>query len=490
MSSVRATTEIPGPLRRFPRSHSNRLRDDQWEARHRWILRILCLHVPALVAVAIAHGNSFWHSLGEAGAVAALIAGAATARSRRVRALAAATALLTCSALLVHFTEGLIEAHFHFFAALSLLAFYEELTVYGLAAAYVLLHHGFLGAVSPETTRVFAHPDRPDVSSWTWAVVHTGFILLSGSANVLLARMNRQARDVAAHEAERRARAEATTATLTESFTPSPLPKLCGRATVAAAYRPGDGRIGGDFYEVIDVGDGRIGIGVGDVAGHGAQVAGLTAKLRHTLRAYASDGLEPACVMDKLERALGSAGPATCAYLLVDPAGETVTVSLAGHLPPFILGPDGEVEMLDGGLSAPLAGLGVPHVQERRRLPAGSTLIAYTDGLVERRGEPIDTGLRRLREALAELGDDPRSACERLPAVLLDGTPQGDDIALVALKTAEPAAGADGPPPEAGSQATSATVPMPSNGEPAGRRPSASGRFRGTAATEGAAPRR
>ncbi len=316
----------------------------------------------------------------------------------------------------------------------TLLAFYEDRAVYALAVVYVLVHHGLLGALSSEAGRVFDHPDQPGVSNWMWASVHAGFIMLAGLANVLLSSLNECYRELAAREAEQRARAEATTALLTDSFSPTALAALDGRAIVAAAYRPGDGSVGGDFYEVVELADGRIGVGVGDVAGRGPQAAALTAKLRHTLRAYASDGLEPASVMDKLERALGNAGSATCAYLLVDPDSVTVTSSLTGHLPPVVVLPDGRVEMLSGGLSVPLAGLGVPHVQETRPLPAGATLLVYTDGLVERREESIDVSLRRLRDAVAAIGPDPATLCERLPAELLEDE-RSDDVALVALRT-------------------------------------------------------
>lgn len=399
------------------------------------MLRILLLHVPALAVVAVSFGYASWHAAVEIAVVLAVVLGAASVRSQAARALLATTALLSCSALLVHFTGGLIEAHFHFFVAVALLAFYEDRRVYVLAVAFVLLHHGVIGTQFTETTRVFEHPSYPGVSAWTWAGVHAGFILMAGLANMLLAHINERSREVATREVERRACAEAAAAVLTAAFTPSPLPSLTGRADVAAAYRPGEGAVGGDFYNVVDVGDGRIAIGVGDVAGHGPHAGGLGSRLRHTLRAYSSDGLEPAAVMDKLERSLGSDGSATCAYLLVDPAAETVTSSLAGHLPPVVVRPDGGIHMLGGGLSVPLAGLGVPHVQETRPLPAGSTVIVYTDGLVERRDESIDVGLRRLRDAIAAIGPDPGAICQSLPERLLRGVVQADDIALVALRT-------------------------------------------------------
>ncbi len=414
--------------------HGSGLPDDLWAARHAWMLRILYVHVPLLLAISAAYGFGFWQGVQHVMPILVLALLASHVGSRRARALLAATALLSCSALLVHVTRGLIEAHFHFFVAMTVLAFYEDWSVYGLSVVYVLLHHGVVGAVLDDRYPVFAHADLPHVSPWGWAALHALFILASGAANTMLWRVNEQSRQQAAAEAEQRARSDAIAATLTQSFVPSSIP-LLPHVTTSALYRPGEGAIGGDFYEVIALGDGRIGVGLGDVAGHGAQAAALTAKLRHTLRAYATDGLEPASVMDKLERALGTDGTATCAYLVVDPAMETVTMALAGHLPPVIRRADGSVEMVAAGLSVPLAGLGIPHVQETRPFPAGSTLVVYTDGLVERRRESIDVGLRRLRDVISTTDGEPHRLCQCLPELLLADGVQPDDVAVVALRT-------------------------------------------------------
>ena len=454
-----------GPRLRALLPHGHGLPEDLWTSRHTWILRILCAHIPVLIGVGIGYGYGFWHAVQHVVPLLVLVALATLMDSRRATALIATIGLLTCSALLVHLTGGLIEAHFHFFVVMTILAFYEDWAVYGLAVAYVALHHGVAGALLSDEYPVFAHLESPGVSPWAWATLHAGFILASGVANMLLWRMNENSRALASREAGRRARAEAVTATLVNSLVPDPLPELAGTATVSATYVPGEGAVGGDFYEVIQLEDGRIGIGLGDVAGHGVRAAALTSKLRHTLRAYAADGLEPACVMDKLERALGGDGSATCAYLVIDPAAETVTSSLAGHLPPMVRTPDGRVDSLAGGLSVPLAGLGVAHVQETRPLQAGSTLIVYTDGLVERRDESIDAGMRRLRQAVAAIGPDPRDLCRELPLRLLDDSLQVDDMALVALRTN-------------GDRSQAAASPAERCGTPARDEPMQWGRFR------------
>ena len=140
-----------------------RLPDDLWEARHAWMLRILYFHLPALLGVALAFDYSLAHAMQEAAVVLALTLAATHVHSRRSRALVMTAALLTCSALLVHLTGGLIEAHFHCFVAVILLGFYESRAVYALAVVFVLAHHGVLGTQFAEAAPVFDHPSHPGV---------------------------------------------------------------------------------------------------------------------------------------------------------------------------------------------------------------------------------------------------------------------------------------------------------------------------------------
>ncbi len=154
------------------------------------MLRILYFHLPALLGVALAFDYSLAHAMQEAAVVLALTLAATHVHSRRSRALVMTAALLTCSALLVHFTGGLIEAHFHFFVAVILLGFYERRAVYALAVVFVLAHHGVLGTQFAGAAPVFDHPSHPGVSAWTWATVHAGFISMAGLASMLLARLN------------------------------------------------------------------------------------------------------------------------------------------------------------------------------------------------------------------------------------------------------------------------------------------------------------
>jgi len=152
--------------------HGKTLPEEQWRARHRALVWLLWAHVVALPVVALLYGMSLAHSLLE-GAVVAVFGVLAELGlgGRRARALVVVFGLLTCSAVLVHITGGLIEAHFHFFVMVAALSLYEDWVPFLAAVAYVFFEHGIMAAFIDHDA-VFDHPG----SSWTWAAVHSGFI--------------------------------------------------------------------------------------------------------------------------------------------------------------------------------------------------------------------------------------------------------------------------------------------------------------------------
>src|SRR3954464_7987528 len=152
--------------------HGKTLPEEQWRARHRALVWLLWAHVVALPVVALLYGTSLAHSLLE-GAVVAVFGVLAELGlgGRRARALVVVFGLLTCSAVLVHITGGLIEAHFHFFVMVAALSLYEDWVPFLAAVAYVFFEHGIMAAFIDHDA-VFDHPG----SSWTWAAVHSGFI--------------------------------------------------------------------------------------------------------------------------------------------------------------------------------------------------------------------------------------------------------------------------------------------------------------------------
>jgi anti-sigma regulatory factor (Ser/Thr protein kinase) len=397
-----------------------------WERRHRWMVMLLWAHVVLIPLVGVVYsGYSLPHSALHALPIAALAGLAMVPMSRRRSSVVVAIGLLTCSALLVHVTGGLIEAHFHFFVVMAILTLYEDWTPYALAFGYVVLHHGVLGTLAPQ--HVYAHGG----SAWGWAAVHAGFIGAAGAANIVSWRMNEHVRAYAAAEGRGREEAEAVARTLRESLMPEPIPEF-DDARVAVRYRTGEGVIGGDWFEVMDLGDGRIGIALGDVAGRGVSAAVLTAKLRHTLRAHAGEGMAPAEILARLDR-VADTSFATVAFAIVHPESETVRIASAGHPPPIVISADGRAQFADRVQSPPLTGLGGPFEETDFALPTGASLVFYTDGLYERRDEDIGTSLERLCAFADGLAEPPEALCSRLLFGL--GGDSEDDQALVALQS-------------------------------------------------------
>jgi signal transduction histidine kinase len=163
-----------------------------WRPRHRWLVTLLWLHAVALPIFAISRGYSVTHSLLEGGVVG-LFAGAAAAApiAPRWRAVLAAVGLVTSSAVLVHFSGGAIEAHFHFFVVLILLTLYEDWIPFLVAFGYVVVHHGVAGTFAPES--VYNHADAI-AHPWKWALIHGGFVSAAGAGAIAAWRLNEDAR--------------------------------------------------------------------------------------------------------------------------------------------------------------------------------------------------------------------------------------------------------------------------------------------------------
>lgn len=200
--------------------------------------------------------------------------------------------------------------------------------------------------------------------------------------------------------------------------------------------------VGGDWYDVLPLPDRSVGIAIGDVMGHDLIAAAAMGQLRSVLRSYAWEGHRPAEVLERLDRlvqGLGMAQLATCVYgrLLPVEGGALLRYANAGHLPPVVQHRDGTVEVLDGGKSVLI---GAPGNATNRPdgsalLPHGSTVVLYTDGLVEDRQTDIDAGVTRLCDLVA--AQDPAAGvdglCDRLLADLLTG-PRTDDAAVIAVR--------------------------------------------------------
>ena len=223
---------------------------------------------------------------------------------------------------------------------------------------------------------------------------------------------------------------------LQRSLLPDRLPDLVGM-DAAARYLPARDEVGGDWYDVIDLPGGQVGLAIGDVAGHGLRAASLMGQLRAGLRAYALDGHSPGDTLKRLDRMLqtiSGRGMATAAYAIVDPATGTLRYASAGHPPPVVVRDGRDARLLEVTAAPPLGSLpfsSFPEVQDR--LAANDTILLYTDGLIERRHEPLTTGLERLR-ALAAASATAEQLCQRVIEQLVPPGGGDDDIAVVALR--------------------------------------------------------
>lgn len=218
------------------------------------------------------------------------------------------------------------------------------------------------------------------------------------------------------------------------SLLAEPLPNLSG-VQVSARYLPADARygIGGDWYDAIPLSGGRTLLMIGDVAGHDAGAAVAMGQIRAAARALAPTN-EPARLLEELDRFVTSASAqtmVTAAAVLLDPRNGRLTYSLAGHPPPMLKRPGSKVhslEVVDPPLGAPIAN----RAQHTVELAPGSTLVLYTDGLIEQRSEPIDASLLRLAAAI-DAG--PVGSSDRLCGSLLDrclrDAPRRDDTAII-----------------------------------------------------------
>ncbi|MFD5467813.1 SpoIIE family protein phosphatase [Kitasatospora sp. NPDC127059] len=236
---------------------------------------------------------------------------------------------------------------------------------------------------------------------------------------------------------------------LQRAMLPRTLPRLPGIAS-AARYLPStEGmQIGGDWYDLLKLPDGRIGLVIGDVQGHNAEATAVMGQLRSGLRAYATDGHDPAATLARTSRLLAELDTelfATCLYLTLDPADGRLTAARAGHPAPVRITADAAAVELELPGGPPL---GVapeqPYPLVVDRLAGGETLLAYTDGLVEDREEDYDESVQRMLGGLelwarqagpGRIG--PAAALERLADLLTlnvtERRHRPDDVALLLL---------------------------------------------------------
>jgi serine phosphatase RsbU (regulator of sigma subunit) len=279
-----------------------------------------------------------------------------------------------------------------------------------------------------------------------WIIVIAGILLSlgAGALTVRLIQRRRGAEDLAgrlegALEENQQLYAEQRNIaqTLQHALLPDELPDLAGAET-SGRYEPGEQgmEIGGDWYDVIPAGDQRLLVVVGDVSGHGLAAAATMASLRYAIHAYAAQNDPPATILTKLSSLLTvttSRQLATVLCALVDLESRKLTVTSAGHLPPLLIS-DGHGEYVGGEVGLPIGVENdVAYVSTTVAVPPAATFLAFTDGLVERRGEALDQGLARLRDAAVT---DDLALPELLATIVaeLRHGPAEDDTAIVGVR--------------------------------------------------------
>ncbi|WKX71278.1 SpoIIE family protein phosphatase [Streptomyces sp. XD-27] len=276
---------------------------------------------------------------------------------------------------------------------------------------------------------------------------------------------------VSIDNARRYTREHTMAVTLQRSLLPRVLPQQSA-LDVAYRYLPAQSGVGGDWFDVIPLPGARVALVVGDVVGHGLHAAATMGRLRTAVHNFSALDMPPDELLSHLDELIaridredaeqeGSAKAvtgATCLYAIYDPVSRRCTMARAGHLPPALVHPDGKVEFVDLPSGPPLGLGGLPFETAEFELPEGSSLVLYTDGLVEKRDRDIDEGLELLRASLAEpdaaasagavgtahsagaaesaepVGRDPEETCQAVLGELLPDRP-GDDVALIVART-------------------------------------------------------
>ncbi|MGY4976898.1 SpoIIE family protein phosphatase [Streptomyces sp. 900105755] len=254
---------------------------------------------------------------------------------------------------------------------------------------------------------------------------------------------------VSIDNARRYTREHSMAVTLQRSLLPRSLPAQSA-LDIAYRYLPAQSGVGGDWFDVLPLSGARVALVVGDVVGHGLHAAATMGRLRTAVHNFTALDLQPDELLGLLDELVGRIDQdetpedgadtaatitgATCLYAIYDPVSRRCTVARAGHPPPALVRPDGSVEFADVPVGPPLGLGGLPFETAELDLAAGSSLVLYTDGLVEDRQRDIDEGLELLAGALeSAAGETPEQTCaavlERLPAR------PSDDVALIVART-------------------------------------------------------
>ncbi|MFD4935785.1 SpoIIE family protein phosphatase [Streptomyces virginiae] len=225
--------------------------------------------------------------------------------------------------------------------------------------------------------------------------------------------------------------------TLQRSLTNNALPEVTGLELTGRYLPASDHDVGGDWYDVIPLPGGRTGLVIGDVMGHGIHAAAVMGQLRTAVRTLARHDVPPAELLRSLDAVVAELGEdemATCVYAVHDAATGACVIARAGHPPPAVVTPDGNITFLDGPPGTPLGTGGQDFRTEELRLPPGSLLVLYTDGLIEARDRDLDQGMAQLAGALHRVDQPLEELCDGILRRLLPCAQQ-DDVAVLLART-------------------------------------------------------
>jgi sigma-B regulation protein RsbU (phosphoserine phosphatase) len=287
--------------------------------------------------------------------------------------------------------------------------------------------------LSPSPLRVVLSGAAHVIPTAMWIAVGVlgALVLLLGAHTVLAAARTRRLE-------RQREKLMEDIGLLQAALLPAVPPRL-GALLTTVAYRPADGpAAGGDFYDAFALPDGRVGLLLGDVSGHGRQALAKTTLVRFTVRAHLEAGMSPREAISVAGRSLDGRLAddfSTVLAAIHDPAKGTLTYASAGHPPPLVLGPPAHSPLTAS--SAPPIGVGFPTGQRQTVLPMpeGTTVAIYSDGLLEARIDGKPLGSERLSEWLADLGPE-ATAKELLDLVVQRADRVPDDLAAVVLHAA------------------------------------------------------
>ncbi len=225
---------------------------------------------------------------------------------------------------------------------------------------------------------------------------------------------------------------------LQRSMLPATLPAVDGLDIACRYQAAGEGiEVGGDWYDVVARADGLVHAIVGDVAGRGIVAATLMGQMRSAFHAYAYDHSSPAEVLRRMLRLVPDGAMATAVCLSFDPFTGDLRYASAGHLPPLTVdGATGAVAVHELGGAPPLGFAAPESIHDVKvALAVDSMLVAYTDGLIERRTESIDVGIDRVARALAAGADLTADALAgKVLAEVVEATAADDDVALLVVR--------------------------------------------------------